>query len=65
MGYWTGKQRQKEIADKIKFPYNLQPIDKYLKQEECYIQYIQYNILPATPYCLNSLLEGETTLAWQ
>ena len=49
-----GKQRHKEMADKIKFPYNLQPIDKYLRQAES-------NFSLGTPYCLNAndLLEGK------
>ena len=46
------------MADKIKFSYNLQPIDKYLSQAE-------QNVSPGTPDCLNvnALLEGNTTLA--
>ena len=54
----VGKQGQKKMAGKIKFPYNLQPIGKYLRQAE-------YNISPGTVYCLdvNALLEGKTTLA--
>ena len=42
----------------IKFPYNLQPIDKYLRQAE-------YDFPPGTPNCLNvnALLEEKTTLA--
>ena len=29
------RTKAKENIDKIKFPYNLQPIDKYLRQAEC------------------------------
>ena len=32
--YSCGKQRQKEMADKIEFPYNLQLIDRYSMQAE-------------------------------
>ena len=46
------------MADKVKFPYSLQPVDKYLRQAE-------ENVSPGTPLCLkvNALLEGKTTLA--
>ena len=45
-------------VDEIKFPYNLQPTENYLRQAE-------YNIPPVTANCLNVniLLEGKTTLA--
>ena len=53
-----GNKGKKAMADKIEFPYNPQPIDKYLRQAE-------EAIPPGTPYCLNAdaLLEGKTTLA--
>ena len=49
---------KKEVVDKIKFPYNLQPFDKYLRLAG-------YNIHPETPNFLNvkALLEGKTTSA--
>ena len=41
-------------VDKMKFLYNLQPVDKYLRQAE-------YGIPPGTPHTLNAnaLLEAE------
>ena len=53
---WETKAERNQ--DKIKFPYILQPVDKYLRQAD-------YSTLPGTPYCLNvgALLEGKTTLA--
>lgn len=52
---WRTKAKRNE--DKIKFPYNLQPIDKQLRQAE-------YNIPPGTANLnVNALLEGKTTLA--
>ena len=44
----------KEKGDQIKFPYNLQPTDNYMRQTEY--------IPSGTPYCLKALLEGKTTL---
>ena len=40
------ENKDKRNADKIKFPYNLQPIDEYLRYEE-------YDILPRTRGYLN------------
>ena len=52
------EDKGKSIVDKIKCPYNLWPIDKYLRRAE-------YDIPPGTPNSLNvnALLEGKTTLA--
>ena len=51
------ENKGKRNVDKIKVPYNLQPIDKYLRQAE-------NDIPPGTPNCLNfnALLEEKTTL---
>ena len=48
----TWRTKAKENVDKIKSPYNLQPIDKYLRQAE-------YDIPPGTPNYLNAFLEGK------
>lgn len=45
-------------VDKIKFPYNLKPVDIYFRQAK-------NDILPETPNCLNAFLEGKRTLAVQ
>lgn len=47
-------------VDKIKYPYNLQPVDKYLRQAE-------YADSQEAPKSLNvtALLEGETSLVLQ
>lgn len=34
---WGGEQKQIGNVDKIKFPHDLQPFDKYLRQAECHI----------------------------
>lgn len=54
------KTNAKGTVDKIKFPYNLQAIDNYLRQAE-------YDISAGIPNCLNvnDLLEVKTTPAWQ
>ena len=47
------KTKAKGNADNIKSPYNLQPIDKYLRSAE-------YDIPPGT-HNLNALLEAKKT----
>jgi len=49
--------KAKGDIDKIKFPYNLQPIDRYLGQAE-------YDVPPGTPNCLsvNALLKAKSNL---
>ena len=50
------RTKAKGNVDKIKFPDNLQPIDKYFRQ-------VAYDILPGTPNCVkvNALPEEKTT----
>ena len=43
------RTKAKRNADKIKFPHNLQPTDKYLRLAE-------YDLTPGTPSCLMLML---------
>ena len=52
------ENKGKRNVDKIKFPYNLQPIDKYLKQAECDIPQGTYSCLD-----VNVLLETKSNLS--
>ena len=55
----VGEQRQKEMVNKIKFLYNLQPVDKYLRQTQSLVLQESPTVL------LLNLTKGKTTLASQ
>ena len=46
----VGNRGKKEMAGKIKLPYNLQPLDKYLRQRECILSPGNPTVLMLMPY---------------